>query len=40
MGDNLTHTSIRIRQDQKEFVQESDANVSKLARDAIDELMD
>jgi len=40
MGENLTHTSIRIRPDQKEFVKESDANVSKLTRDAIDELMD
>jgi hypothetical protein len=40
MGENLEHTSVMIRPDQKEFVQESDANVSKLTRDAIDELMD
>jgi len=32
--------NITIRKDQKEWVDESDVNVSKIAQDGIDELMD
>jgi len=37
---SLVLKSIKIREDQAEFLEESDANLSKISRDAIDELMD